>query len=348
MKKNRDQIRIGLIGCGVISKTHFSAIKTLPQAKLVAVCDSQVGRAEAVGKELGIEWYDSYRKMLLKDDLDLISICTPHGQHVPMGIDSARAKKHVLMEKPLGLGLDKAAKMLLEFKKNRRKLFSVLQVRYNPTVKAVRDAIREGKFGKINNAALVVRWYRPQAYFDRDEWRGSKAEEGGLLLSQGIHYIDILQWIMGPVVSVYGDTITAAHKIETDDLDIAMAKHKNGAWSTIEIGLCTYPKNLECSLTILGSKGTVKISGSALNEIATWEVEDTPLPELAPCVSPNVYAGGLYQGSCPNHVFVYEDLIADLLTGSKRCTTGEDAMDSLRISTAIYASARQKRPVVIK
>ncbi|MCD4762213.1 Gfo/Idh/MocA family oxidoreductase [bacterium] len=344
-KKN---LNFGLIGCGVISKTHFSAISSLPNTKLVAVCDTDEGRAKTVGDEQGVEWYSDHKALLEREDVDVVAICTPHGTHAEIGIDAANAGKHALMEKPLTLNSEDAEKLLEAFKKNNKKIFSVIQVRYNPTILALKKIIDNNKLGKINNAALVVRWYRPDSYFVDDGWRGTLSQDGGLLFSQGIHYVDILRWLMGPVKSVYGKAMIAAHDIEMDDLVIANIEFANSAMATLEIGLCTYPKNLECSLIVMGKKGTVKIAGSALNEIAAWEVDGMPQPELEPCVKPNVYKGGQYQGSCPNHVFVYKDLINDLINGTSLCTDGEEAKKAMELSEAIYKSSKSGNPTFLQ
>jgi UDP-N-acetyl-2-amino-2-deoxyglucuronate dehydrogenase len=171
--------------------------------------------------------------------------------------------------------------------------------------------------------------------------------DGGSLLNQGIHYVDIMQWILGPVRSVFAKVDTVAHEIEVEDIVLATLHFENGAYATFEFTLCTYPNNVENSISILGTKGTIKIGGPALNKIEHWEVSETPLPLLAEGLAPNVYAGGMYQGSCPNHHRIYEDALNHLLEGRRGVVDPAEALKSIRIAEAIYESARTGKEVMI-
>lgn len=347
-KQKKVKIKLGLIGCGRISTQHFASMEAIPEIELRAVCDIKEGRAREIAQRYKIDWYKDYRELLKRDDLDVVSICTPNGFHVPMGIEAAKKGKDVLMEKPLGINLKEVDKLLNYFKKAKRKLFAVLQVRFNPPIQAVKKVIDENKLGRINNAALLIRWQRPQKYFDQDEWRGTKRLDGGTLLNQGIHYIDILQWFFGPVESVFAKKDTVAHKIEIEDIVTALLKFKKGIYTTLEFTICTYLRNLECSISILGSKGTIKIGGLASNEIETWEVKNLPKPYLPQGISPNMYANGLYQGSCPNHLFVYKNIVR-YYQGNKSAfiTDGNEARKSLEIVEAIYCSAKTNEEIFL-
>lgn len=338
-------IKFALVGCGRISNQHLASASYLPDASLVAVCDIIEDRASSIAKSLNIDWYSDYSDLLKRDDIDVICLATPHGLHAPMAIEAAKSGKHVLMEKPLGLSTVEVREMFEVFKNNNKKIFPILQVRYNPPLQHVKKQLMENSFGHIHNAALVVRWTRPQEYYDKDEWRGTEKLDGPLLFSQGSHYVDILRWLFGPVKSVFAKKDTVAHRIETDDMIIAMIKFENGAYATLEFTLCTYPRNLECSLTFLGSRGTVKISGAALNEIAIWEVEGMGRPELAEGFKPNVYAGGLYQGSPPNHVYVYQAMINELKGINSNYISAQEAYEAIRFAEAIYKSANEGREV---
>ena len=279
----------------------------------------------------------------------MVAICTPNGLHVPMAIEAAKSGKDVLLEKPLGINLKEVDKLLKFFEKKKKKLFAVLQVRFNPPLKAVKELIEKNKLGKIYNAAVVVRWQRPQEYFDKDEWRGTKKLDGGTLLNQGIHYVDILQWFLGPVKSVFAKKDRVAHKIEIEDLVTALLKFKNGTLATLEFTICTYPKNLECSISILGAKGTVKIGGPAANEVEVWEVANLTKPNLPPSLKPNIYASGLYQGSCPNHIFIYENIIKHYQKDkSAILIDGKEAKKSLEIVEAIYRSAEKNKEIFFR
>lgn len=348
MNKEKRKIKVGLIGCGRISVQHFASMESIPDIELKAVCDIKTERAKKVAQKYKIDWYKDYRKLFERDDINLVSICTPNGLHVPMGIAAAKSGKDVLMEKPLGINLKEVDKLLNYFKKTKKKLFSVLQVRFNTPVKFVKKIIEGKKLGRINNVALIVRWQRPQKYFDQDEWRGTKRLDGGTLLNQGIHYIDILQWLLGPVESVFAKKDTISHKIEIEDIVVAILKFKNGSYATLEFTICAYPKNLECSISILGSKGSIKIGGLAADKIETWEVESLLKPKLPPCLAPNVYANGLYQGSCPNHLFIYKNIIR-FYQGDKTAfiTDGNEGRKSLEIVEAIYRSSQMKKEIFL-
>jgi UDP-N-acetyl-2-amino-2-deoxyglucuronate dehydrogenase len=347
-KEEKKKIKFGLIGCGRISSQHFVSMEAVSEIELKAVCDIKKDRAKKIAKKYKVDWYRNYHELLKRNDIDVVSICTPNGLHVPMGIEAAKSGKDVLMEKPLGINLKEVDKLLSLFKKKKRKLFAVLQVRFNPPIRAVKKIIEEKKLGKINNAALVVRWARPQKYFDQDEWRGTKKLDGGTLLNQGIHYVDILQWLLGPVESIFAKKDTIAHSIEIEDIAMALLKFKNGSYATLEFTICTHPRNLECSISILGSKGTIKIGGLAADKIGTWEVENLLKPELPPSLSPNVYAKGLYQGSCPNHFFVYKNIVR-YYQGDKSAliTDGDEARKSLEIVEAIYRSAEMNQEIFL-
>jgi len=341
MSSASKKIRFGLIGCGQISSRHVASIKTSKNAQLAAVCDLNEQRA----KQYNVDWTTNYHNLIKRGDLDVISVCVPNGLHAQMGIDVAHANKHCLMEKPLGLNLQQADRLINAFKKSGKKLFAVKQVRFNPTVLALKDAVSAKKLGKINNAALVVRWCRPQEYYDNDAWRGTKKLDGGALLNQGIHYIDILQWILGPVISVYAKTDTIGHKIEIEDIALAILKFKSGAYATVEFTLSTYPRNLECSLSVLGKQGTIKLGGPAMDTIEIWQVANCPKPTIKNGLPPNVYVGGLYQGSCPNHIFVYQSIINYFLKNTKTFADGLEARKSLEIVEAVYRSAKQNKEI---
>jgi UDP-N-acetyl-2-amino-2-deoxyglucuronate dehydrogenase len=220
-----------------------------------------------------------------------------------------------------------------------------MQVRYNPAIIALKNTLDNEKLGKINQVTLTTRWTRPQEYFK--DWRGTSNLDGGSLINQGLHYVDVMQWAVGPVKSVYAITDTLMHKIEIEDIALAILKFKNGSYGLIEFNINTYPKNMECSLTVLGEKGTIKIGGEAVNKIELWNVKDYEKPNIEEGLKPNVYANGLYQGSCPNHSQVYKDLIYDLENNTKKCLRGEDAIDSLRLVLAIYESAKTGKEVFL-
>ncbi|MFA5134740.1 MAG: Gfo/Idh/MocA family oxidoreductase [Patescibacteria group bacterium] len=340
------KIRFAVIGCSRISSQHFGSMLLYKEAvDIVALCDIVKDRAEEFGKKYNAEPYTDYKKMLNRDDIDVVSICTPNGLHAEMAIATAEAGKNALVEKPIALNIAEADTMIKAFEKNKKKLFVVKQVRYNPAVIIAKTTIDDGKLGKLYSGSLTVRWTRPQAYFDEVNWRGTKKLDGGALLNQGDHYVDVLQWLFGPVRSVFAKTDTVAHTIETEDEAFALLQFQNGAYVTLEFTINTYPKNLECSLTVLGSKGSIKIGGKAIDSFDFWEVEDYPEPSIQDNIPTKVYELGLFQGASPRHIFVYQNIIDHFNNFKDVAMDGKEARKSVEIVEAIYRSARTNKQV---
>jgi len=333
-------LKVGLVGCGRISQQHLAAITHLKnQIKLMAVCDSDRKKARETGLKYRVPFYTDYRKLLKIKEIDLIIVCTPNGFHYSMGMAAVRAGKHVLLEKPLALNLKDCDELIETFQKRNKKLLVVMQVRYNKVLQALKKAITKGKLGKIYNITLVIRWSRPQSYFKEAPWRGKKALDGGALLNQGSHYIDALTWLLGQPRTVYGKIDRVAHQIEAEDEAFSLMQFKNGAYGLIEFTINTYPRNFECSLTILGQNGTVKLGGQAINEIEHWEVKNCPQPKT----QEKVPVG--FTGVSPHHLFVYQDMVGHLKKGKKVFFSGEEARKSIEIIEAIHKSAQQNKEI---
>jgi UDP-N-acetyl-2-amino-2-deoxyglucuronate dehydrogenase len=256
------KINFGIIGCGRIAYKHAEAIKKNEKANLLCVCDVIKERAVDYKDKYGAECcYTEYHELLENPDLDVVSICTPSGMHAEMGIAAAKAGKHVIVEKPMAMSLQDADDLIQACEDNGVKLAVCFQNRFNPPVQKLRRALEEGRFGKLTHASAVVRWFRPQDYYDQAPWRGTRANDGGCLMNQSIHNIDLLQWMMGPVESVFGYTANNLRKIECEDVGVAVLKFKSGALGVIEASTTVYPENLEETLNIFGEKGTVVLGG---------------------------------------------------------------------------------------
>ena len=289
-----EKIGVGLIGCGAISPRHFEALKQLSEFKLVAVSDIDPKAAKKAGEENGVDYYTENSKLLARKDIQLVSICTPISTHTALAIDALKSGKDVLTEKPVGISLKSIDKLIEVGKKTGRKIFVVHQVRYNPSVYALKNAIESGMLGKILACNLVVRWFRPQDYF-KDKWYGTKEIAGGTILNQGIHYIDIMQWLVGEADEVIGFTGHLRYpKVEVEDYASAIIKFKNGCMGQLEINILTYDKNFECSFTVMGEKGTIKLGGKALQTMDYWCVSGHEKPVIPKGLTPNVYAKSLY------------------------------------------------------
>ena len=328
------KLNFGIIGCGRIAYKHAEAIKKNEKANLLYVCDIIEERAVDYKNKYGAErYFTDYHEMLEMPDLDVVNICTPSGMHAEMGIAAAKAGKHVIVEKPMALSSIDADALINACDENGVKLAVCFQNRFNPPVQKLRRALEEGRFGKLTHASAVVRWFRPQDYYDQAPWRGTWAMDGGCLMNQSIHNIDLLQWMMGPVESVFGYTANNFRKIEAEDVGVAVLEFKNGALGGIEASTTIYPENLEETQAIFGEKGTVMLGGIAVNKIETWKFADSQDEnlEMEQQDVPNVYGFG--------HDALIEDFIRAVIEDRRPYIDGREGIKSLRIVLGIYHSA---------
>jgi UDP-N-acetyl-2-amino-2-deoxyglucuronate dehydrogenase len=333
--------RVALVGCGRISKNHFEAIDQVEGLALAAVCDADPERAAQAGAQWNVPHYTSYEKMLKESKADVITIATPSGLHPDQGVEAARAGKHVVMEKPMAISLTGADALVHACDKAGVQLFVVKQNRLNPPVQLLKRAIDKNRFGRIYMASCTVHWARPQEYYDQAPWRGTWEFDGGAFMNQASHYVDLIQWVMGPVESVMAKTATLARRIETEDSGIAILKFRSGALGMIQVTMLAYPRNLEGSLTILGEKGSAKIGGTAVNKIEHWEFaeydDDDKEVEAANTNPPSVYGLG--------HQGYYRNVLGVLRGEAKPDTDGRAGRKSLELILGIYESAKTGKEV---
>lgn len=337
-----DKIRLGLIGCGRISKNHFDAISQIPEAEFVAVADVIEEKAQAMAAQYGITAiYQDYRQMLQQEKLDAVTICTPSGLHPQIGIDVANHGMAVITEKPMGISIEQADRLIQTCDNNQVKLFVVKQNRLNATLQLLKNAVKKNRFGRIFMAQANVFWQRPQAYYDAEEWRGTWEFDGGAFMNQASHYVDALYWLLGNVDSVMAYTSTMARRIEAEDTGCAILHFRSGILASLNVTMLTYPKNFEGSITIIGEKGTVKVGGVAVNKIEKWEFEDYDdddrIVQEANYQPPSVYGFG--------HNPYYRNVIDVLLGVGKPSTDGRDGRKSVEIIQAIYLSAKTGKKV---
>jgi UDP-N-acetyl-2-amino-2-deoxyglucuronate dehydrogenase len=328
--------RVALVGCGRISRNHVEAIGRIEGLELVATCDVIADRARSVAGPLGIPWFTSYEKMLEQVDCDVVTIATPSGYHPAQGVLAAKAGRHVVTEKPMAISLRGADELVQACDAAGVHLFVVKQNRLNAPVQMLKRAVDRGRFGRLYMANCTVRWTRPQSYYDQAPWRGTWEFDGGAFMNQASHYVDLIQWIVGPVDNVMAKTATLARRIETEDSGVAILRFRSGALGVIEVTMLTYPQNMEGSLTILGEKGTAKIGGMAVNKVEHWEFADSdPDDELARTLDsnpPNVYGFG--------HEGYYRNVLAVLRGDATPDTDGRAGRKSLELILGIYESAR--------
>lgn len=333
---SHENVRIALVGCGRISQNHFEAISRVPGLELSAVCDADASRARAAGESQGVPWFTSYDTMLAQASCDAVAICTPSGLHPAQGIAAARVGKHVISEKPMAISLSAADDLVAACDLANVHLFVVKQNRLNPPIQLLRRAVDKGRFGRIYLANATVRWSRPQEYYDAAEWRGTWEFDGGAIMNQASHYVDLMQWLVGPVESVMAKTATLARQIEVEDTGIAVLKFRNGALGVIEVTMLTFPRNLEGSITILGEKGSVKIGGSAVNRVEAWQFadydDDDKAIEAVATNPPTVYGFG--------HEAYYRNVLAVLRGEARPDTDGRSGRKSLELILGIYESAK--------
>lgn len=335
-------VRFALVGCGRISDRHFDAIAAhAERAELAAVCDTLADRREAVAERLGVPAFDSLPALLEGSDADAVVLCTPSGLHPQQAIDIARTGRHVITEKPMATRLVDGKRMVAACDEAGVNLFVVKQNRLNPTLQSLKRAIVRKRFGRIYMVNVNVFWTRPQDYYDQAAWRGTWEFDGGAFMNQASHYVDLLDWLIGPIESVHAYTATLERNIEVEDSGVANIKWRSGALGSVNVTMLTYPRNLEGSITILGEKGTVVVGGVAVNEIQHWEFADTD-PDDAAVTDANYNTTSVYG---VGHPLYYDNVINVLRGDAKPETDGREGLRSLETLIAIYTSARDARRV---
>lgn len=340
MRENQ-KIRIAVIGCGRISKNHFGSIKQLDsEYELVAVCDNDLEVLEKHKEEHKVPGYLSLDDLLAKESLDLVTLCTPSGLHASQTIKAAKKKVNVITEKPMATKWEDGLAMVKVCEEEGVQLFVVKQNRRNSTLQLLKRVVEENRFGKIHMVHLNVFWTRPQEYYDRADWSGTWHMDGGAFMNQATHYVDLMHWLIGPVEKIHA--MTSTHRdIEVEDTGVVNIKWRNGALGSMAVTMCTYPNNLEGSITILGEKGTVRVGGVAVNEIQEWKFEDTrdydSEIEEANYQTTSVYGFG--------HPPYFQN-VADVLRGkAKPETDGREGLKSLELLIGTYRSARDGKEV---
>ncbi|MBI4662352.1 MAG: Gfo/Idh/MocA family oxidoreductase [Verrucomicrobia bacterium] len=329
-----------IIGCGRIAGHHMRALRELPGARLVAICDLIPERGKAYQQEFSVPWYDNYHTLLRREDVDVVSILTPNGMHPSHAIDIMnRYAKHVVVEKPLALKLNDLPEMQSAARRAGVKVFPVFQNRYNKAVCRVNQAITGGELGRLSLGSIRLRWCRTQPYYERDAWRGTWALDGGALVNQGIHYLDLLLHFMGEVESACAMTATRLVDIEVEDVAVAQLRFTNGALGNIEVTTATRPKDIEASVSVLGEHGTAVLGGIASNRLEVWTLN----PEDRDRCSeefPDAYGFG--------HRLLLADVIADLSGGPPHPISFYEGSRSVQLLNALYRSAEDKMPVFMK
>ncbi len=338
------KIRLALVGCGRIATNHFGAIEQhADRVELVDVCDvNPAALAQAVTRTKAIG-HRSLTELLKTTTADLVILTTPSGLHAEQTIQVAQSGRHVMTEKPMATRWHDGVRMVKACDDANVRLFVIHQNRRNATLQLLKRAVEQGRFGKIYAVAMNVFWTRPQAYYDSAKWRGTWEYDGGAFMNQASHYIDLLDWMIGPVESVMAYTATQARDIEAEDGGVVAVRWRSGAMGTVNVTMLTYPKNMEGSITILGEKGTVRVGGVAVNEIQTWEFADTR-PEDAEVASSSYQTTSVYG---LGHPLYYDNVIKTLRGEAEPETDGREGLKALELLIAIYRSSRDGKRVAL-
>lgn len=340
-------LRVALVGAGRIAVRHADLLGNgqIEGAGLVAVCDTNEARARDLAGKHGVPAYGNMDEMMKGEDVDVVSVLTPSGLHADNVIHLSQYGKHIVVEKPMALTLDDADAMIAACDAANIRLFVVKQNRFNVPVVKLREALEAGRFGKLVLGSVRVRWCRRQDYYDQDPWRGTWSFDGGVLANQASHHVDLLEWMVGDVDSVFAKTSTALVDIEVEDTAVVVLKFRNGALGLIEATNATRPSDLEGSISILGEHGSVEIGGFAVNEMKTWnfdpeQKDDRTVLENYSVNPPNVYGFG--------HKMYYDHVVKCLRDGGRHLVDGLEGRRSLELIAAIYESVETSQEVKLR
>ncbi len=336
------KIRFALVGCGRIAQNHFEALRQhADAAELVAVCDTDAAALSAAVQQTQAKGFANLTELLATSRSDCVVLATPSGLHPQQAIEAARAGADVMTEKPMATRWADGLAMVRACDDAGVRLFVIKQNRRNRTLQLLRQAIQADRFGRIFMVNVNVFWSRPQSYYDSADWRGTWEFDGGAFMNQASHYVDLLDWLIGPVESVMAYTGTLARRIEVEDTGVAALRWRNGAMGSVNVTMLTWPKNLEGSITVLGEKGTVRIGGVAVNKIEHWEfAEGDPMDaqlDEASYHTTSVYGFG--------HPLYYEGVIRSLREARAPEIDGREGLKSLELLIAMYLSARDGKRV---
>jgi UDP-N-acetyl-2-amino-2-deoxyglucuronate dehydrogenase len=344
----RPPLRSAILGCGRVSRTaHYSTLLENEDFEFVAVCDSDVERANEWAAKNGVKAYHDFNHMLTTENLDFVSINTPNGTHPTFGIDAAKQGVNVMCEKPLGMNLKEVDELIVTCKNQNVHLFTVLQNRFNATNQLLKRAIEKNRFGKIHKCTVTVRWARGLNYYTEDHgWRGSRKMAGGVFTNQSVHYIDTMQWLINSnPISIYAAMDTAVHPVEVETHGSGIIRFSCGAIGTLDLTVLTHPDDREGSIVLMGEKGTVKIGGKSMNKILEWDfqdedLEDDFLAKNSDYEPPTVYGFG--------HQEMYRR-IGKLIRHGQQIDVpdGSEGRKSVELLSALYQSANSNKVITL-
>ncbi len=335
--------KIGLIGIGKISSKHIEAIQKNKNFQLVAICDVNT---KNLLKYKNIKHYTHYTTMLQNKDIDIISICSPSGLHSRQAILASKYSKIVVTEKPMATDIKDALSMIKQFNNKKLRLFVVKQLRFNPSLVKIKDILSKNMLGKIYMVQSNIFWNRSQKYYDSSKWRGTLKMDGGAMLNQSSHFIDLINWFCGPITEVSSFNATLARKIKVEDTSIINFKSKNNTYGSISISMLNYEKNFESSISLICEKGSIKIKGQLLDEIEHINLKDKKLEKkIITTFKSN------YSINKNFHIMFYKSIYNTLIKKKNNevsTVSGFEGLKSLQIIFSAKKSSKLKKSVVIK
>lgn len=334
-------MKIFIIGCGRILQKHLDSIKILGnRLKIVGISDIKKSRLRNTAKKLNTSKFSNYIDGIKKTNPDIVSILTPSGYHAKHIIDVLKLKKNVIVEKPMCLKISDGKKIITLAKKNKKRVFVVMQNKFNLPVLKLRNDIEKFKFGNIFHSSVIVRWRRDQKYYDNDSWRGTWKLDGGVISNQASHHLDLLRTIMGEPISVFAKSNNHLAKIQCEDTALIIFKFKKNRTALMEATTAMRPKNIEGSISVLGTKGSAKIGGFALNKFEYYNLsKDIDISKYQ--TNPkNVYGFG--------HVKFYAHVLKSLKTGKSSEFEAKNAFNTVKLINAIYKSIETNKEIYLK
>jgi UDP-N-acetyl-2-amino-2-deoxyglucuronate dehydrogenase len=336
MKITADKIKFAIIGAGHIGKRHAEMVNRDPESELVALVDIRT-KEECGAENFDVPFFKSMDELLQSNlNFDVVNVCTPNGLHAEQAILALEHKKHVVCEKPMGLSKDSCEKVIFKSLQMSRQVFCVMQNRYSPPSEWIKSIVDDGTLGEIFMVQLNCYWNRDDRYYKKGGWKGSNELDGGTLFTQFSHFIDIMYWLFGDIDNIQGKFADFTHKNSTDFEDSGFVSFDfvNGGMGSINYSTAVQDKNLESSITIIGSKGSVKIGGQYMNEVEICNIPGYEMPELAPTNPGNDY--GAYKGSAANHNYVITNVIQTLKGKTTATTNALEGLKVVEIIERIY------------
>ncbi|MBP2001954.1 putative dehydrogenase [Paenibacillus shirakamiensis] len=333
-------IQFAIVGCGHIADKHLEAILQVEGAQLAAVCDTNVLRLEEWGARTGAATFIDLEEMLLRmPEISVICICTPSGLHAPLAVKAAQAGRHLIIEKPVALTIEDGDAILRAVQRYGVKAAAVHPNRYRPAVRYLKWALDSGKFGRISHVNATVRWNRNQAYYDQAPWRGTRAMDGGVLMNQAIHNLDLLLWLFGPVQDVQAMADTRLRHMECEDVAIATVRFHSGVLGVVEAATTVYERNLEESISVFGEHGYAVIGGPTAQWIKQWKCSSMTEGEIAQ-LRAKVEQDPL---GIPGHQRIIQDMVTAIREDRSPAITAADGMHAVRLIDQMLLSSRAEQ-----